>query len=229
MHEKWIMDLHNHSVWSDGENTICELAEHAKQTGLTALGICDHIFAQETKSLNLSDGAEYLENINDIREDFEDDIKVFAGLEIPIAVLNQSLSDDIVDIFNKMDYVLIEDFAYLSNKADWMIVKENLDKIRCKKGMAHTIPTTDALQFMIGNSLFWELNVNPAYDIFEIAQIYENKEAMRLFESLNRNLITVSVGSDSHSLDEYPLGRIECANAIVRDYLHKVIIEAKEE
>ncbi len=77
-------DLHVHSNWSDGHNTIEEMARAAKSKGYEYVCICDH-----SKSLVVAHGVkekDFLKRIQEIREVDKKikGIKVLAGSEVDI-------------------------------------------------------------------------------------------------------------------------------------------------
>jgi len=77
-------DLHMHSNWSDGGNSIQEMAEAAKARGYEYIGICDH-----SKSLAVAHGVkekDFLKRVQEIREADKKikDIKILAGSEVDI-------------------------------------------------------------------------------------------------------------------------------------------------
>lgn len=77
-------DLHVHSDWSDGHNTIEEMAQAAKSRGYKYVCICDH-----SKSLAVAHGVKeenFLKRLDEIREADRKikNIKVLAGSEVDI-------------------------------------------------------------------------------------------------------------------------------------------------
>lgn len=77
-------DLHVHSKWSDGNNTVEEIAEAARSRGYEYIGICDH-----SQSLKVAGGVsekEFLRRIKQIRQIDEriEGIKILAMSEVDI-------------------------------------------------------------------------------------------------------------------------------------------------
>lgn len=77
-------DLHVHSKWSDGNNTVEEIAEAARSRGYEYIGICDH-----SQSLKVAGGVsekEFLRRIEQIRQIDEriEGIKILAMSEVDI-------------------------------------------------------------------------------------------------------------------------------------------------
>lgn len=77
-------NLHTHSVFSDGKNTIEELVLTAIEKNFSAIGISDHSYMTFNHSYCIKEDAmsEYLQTIQDLREKYGDRIDIFAGLEM---------------------------------------------------------------------------------------------------------------------------------------------------
>jgi DNA polymerase (family 10) len=90
-------DVHMHTTASDGQNTICEMAEAAHARGLGYIAITDH-----SKSLVIANGLdetralEHIGNIRDVDREMEGRIRVFAGIEVDI------LGDGALDLDNEV-------------------------------------------------------------------------------------------------------------------------------
>ncbi len=84
-------DIHANSTWSDGNNSIAEMASAARDRGYDYLAICDH-----SKSLGVAGGlseedfSEQSEEIGRVSEEL--DFKILAGVEVNI------LSDGTLDL-----------------------------------------------------------------------------------------------------------------------------------
>ncbi|HWP44150.1 MAG TPA: DNA polymerase/3'-5' exonuclease PolX [Blastocatellia bacterium] len=97
-------DLHMHTTWSDGHNTVREMVEAARQRGYEYIAITDH-----TKACTIANGntpeellAE-IEEIEAVAREF-DDIRVLKGAEVDI------LSDGSLDmpesILDRLDWIV---------------------------------------------------------------------------------------------------------------------------
>ena len=85
MSENLRIDLHTHSIFSDGELLPSELARRADVLGHKALAITDHVDAS-----NIQIASQIAEAVNDIRDNW--DINVIPGVEIthvPIEVIDK--------------------------------------------------------------------------------------------------------------------------------------------
>ncbi len=76
-------DLQSHSNWSDGRNTIDEVAEEAQSKGYEYIALTDHSQGLSVANgLTKEDLAERLEEIENVQEDY--DIKLLNGIEVDI-------------------------------------------------------------------------------------------------------------------------------------------------
>jgi DNA polymerase (family 10) len=82
-------DLHVHTVWSDGSNSIEEMAEAAKQLNYEYIAICDHARGlQIVRSLSERDIIKQLQEIELINRKMED-FTVLSGIELNIDARGQ--------------------------------------------------------------------------------------------------------------------------------------------
>jgi len=98
-------DLHSHTNFSDGVDTLEDMVETAKKIGYEYIGITDHAPSIQSRGLGtvlkiISDTRKKIDEINSS----QNDIKVFFGYEVNILVDNSlSLPDDIL---KNLDYVI---------------------------------------------------------------------------------------------------------------------------
>ncbi|MFP4654628.1 MAG: DNA polymerase/3'-5' exonuclease PolX [Methanohalobium sp.] len=97
-------DLHIHSNWSDGKNTIQEIADEARNLGYEYIAICDHSKSRANASglseCQLLKRMDEIEKINNKYDDFQ----IFTGTECDIKA-NASL-DYNSNVLEKMDIVI---------------------------------------------------------------------------------------------------------------------------
>ena len=75
--------FHNHTAWSDGANSISEMAQKAKQLGLKFISFNDHFGPLKVvNSLDERRLTSYLNAVEKVRK--KSDIKIFSGVEIDI-------------------------------------------------------------------------------------------------------------------------------------------------
>lgn len=97
--------LHNHSEWSDGMNTIAEMAAACKAKGYTYLGMADHSkSAQYANGLSEERVLQQQVEINKLNEKYAGSFKIFTGIESDILYDGQlDYSDEVLKTF---DYVV---------------------------------------------------------------------------------------------------------------------------
>lgn len=110
-------DIHTHTDWSDGGNTIAEMVEAATARGYAYLGITDHaagpgIFGNT--GLSDADIREQAEAVTEVREDAT--IEVFHGIEANIDADGEVTTDD--DVLAELDLVVASPHAALDDDDD---------------------------------------------------------------------------------------------------------------
>ena len=97
-------DFHMHTQWSDGQNTVREMAEAARQKGFDYIAITDH-----TKSSSIANGntpeqlLEEVEEIESVAREF-DDIKLLKGAEVDI--LSDGSLDMPFEVLDRLDWIV---------------------------------------------------------------------------------------------------------------------------
>ncbi len=203
-------DLHNHTVFSyDGTNTPEEIIENAIAHRVDVIGITDHQFSIG------GDLREYKARLDACREKYGDKIKVLRGLEIGTRPAPDDLNPRDTD---DLDYVLFEslDDTRAMDLADFL---EWRRRFRCPCGLAHCDIFrlgerygVDMLKIMRRSGLFWELNISGNYDYYYDFLTNDKKR-----EAVARSGVKVSVGSDTHWIEEYRFRPIRRANALMRE------------
>ncbi len=97
-------DFHMHTQWSDGQNTVREMAEAARQKGFHYIAITDH-----TKSSSIANGntpeqlLEEIEEIETVAREF-DDIRLLKGAEVDI--LSDGSLDMPFEVLDRLDWIV---------------------------------------------------------------------------------------------------------------------------
>lgn len=223
------MDLHNHTLWSDGIHSPEKIIENAIEHKLTAIGISDHFQTDKCNSVLIENLEDYIENLESLKLKYKDNIEIYSGIEI---CMNRDLCDLNnlpYDLFNKLDYVLLEYIDYFKSSVKLNELENYTKHLKCNIGLAHTdllrLYKNYGLNFLISklkeNNLFWELNVNEGYEYFdEIVKSIDTWRTKRLFKYLKKNDIKISVGSDTHCLDYYDIRKLQIGNMLSK---HKSI------
>lgn len=222
-----LIDMHNHTIWSDGANTTLELIEDALSKNIKIIGITDHFNTSKCPSLKLGQLNFYITEIEALKHQYVNSIEVLKGIEINPIPHPSSLENLPFDEFNKLDYVLIEYLDFLSDRIKLLDLERYIKKIKCRVGLAHTDllklgrkhnnegGLDYVLNFLQRNNMFWEINSNLAYESFDDIIYHNDKiEISILFEKIKEHNIAVTVGSDKHSKDDLELGRFIEANKI---------------
>jgi DNA polymerase (family 10) len=99
-------NLHNHSTWSDGMNSIREMAMHAQAIGFSYFGICDHsqsaFYANGLKPERILQQFSEVDTLN--QEFILKDFRIFKGIESDIT--NDGSLDYDDDILKQFDFIV---------------------------------------------------------------------------------------------------------------------------
>lgn len=97
-------DLHVHSTWSDGNNTIEEMAVAAKKKGYRYIAICDHSPAVGiTRGLTAERLQKQIEEIEKLNRKLKG-FKILSGIEVDIRSNNELDLED--EVLEKLDLVV---------------------------------------------------------------------------------------------------------------------------
>lgn len=130
-----MQDLHNHTIWSDGDNTVAEIYDNAVKHGVDQIGISDHYH-----EINDYDG--YLEELKKY--------PVKRSVEIMAAHVIQKRVD--IEWCNKnLDYVILEDFFYP------MHIPAVVGNFIVPVIIAH--PRPQVISYMTGIDIMYEINL----------------------------------------------------------------------
>jgi histidinol phosphatase-like PHP family hydrolase len=222
-----LMDLHNHSIWSEGVNTTLELVEDAISKDIKIIGFTDHFNTSKCPSLKPEQLNSYIEEIESLKHKYNNSIEILKGAEINPLPYPKSFDSLPYDQLEKLDFVLIEYLDFLSDTIKLKNLEKYLMKIKCQIGLAHTDlfrlgqkhKSEGGLEYIINflntNNIFWEINSNFAYESFDDIIYYNNKnEVSALLARLRESNIRVTVGSDKHSKDDFEIGRFVMANRV---------------
>jgi histidinol phosphatase-like PHP family hydrolase len=214
----YTVDLHNHTVFSyDGTNTPEEIIENAIAHGIDVIGITDHQFSIEEKL------PEYFEYIQHCKIKYRDKIKVLCGLEIGTRPKPTNLSAAAAAQFDYVLFESLDDFRAM----DFFEFLEWRRLFSCKVGLAHTDIFAlaeryglDLLDVMKKNDIFWELNVSGNYNYYYDFLTNEKKQLL-----IKESKIQVSIGSDTHWIEEYRFRQLRRANELMQKLGNQLPIE----
>jgi len=192
-------DFHVHTLWSEGNNSIREMAEEAKSRGLSYLVFTDHtqdlVIANGMDEMKIKDQIEEIRSVNDELEGIE----LFCGAELNIRNNgNVDLDDETLEML---------DFAIASIHSGF---KQSAEKITDRIIKAMEQPKVKVIAHPTGRQVNrrdpYEINldriVNQAID-HNVALEINGSERQDLSDviihSLRTSDVKFSLGSDAHS------------------------------
>lgn len=238
------INLHIHSSYSDGRNSISEIVKKAISYNLNYVAITDH-FTNSWKAkliahLNSKDKIEnYLEDITKHQQYLNQNnftLRLFKGIEIDIS----SSENYILNLINPYNFDIIL-FEYLENPEGIAFIKNIIKSWRIKYkayrdfpilGLAHFDPSffiygtlAVLINFLKENNIYVEFNSS-------YSQYYSVKYK-DFFIKLAKKELVVGIGCDSHDLKslndiEEPLkviqefGLLDNLNALINILKSKV-------
>jgi histidinol phosphatase-like PHP family hydrolase len=221
------INLHVHSNFSDGKNTIKQIVRKALEVNLEYVAITDHVTnswkAWVSKLKNQDKINEYLEQISNCQEFLKRNnskLTLFKGIEIDLGSSELFIKKVVQPV--KYDVILfeylesIEGLAFLQNLINfWRMKSPTIDKLPIL-GLAHFDPAhfiygylDPLIQFLEKNMIYFEFNSRyPEY--------YSTRNE-KFFKRLKYSNIPVAIGGDSHTISnlsntEEPLEMIQYYN-----------------
>ena len=220
-----IIDMHNHTTWSDGAHGVDKIVKNAIKNGVAIVGISDHFNTTMCQSVSDSNFKQYLESLEEIKHKYKNKIEVLAGIEISMSKKWCQVDKLPYDTINMLDYVLFEHVDLFSDSVTLKEINKYTSKVTCKKGLTHTslfslgemYGMDNVIKTLKDNDLFWELNVNPNSEDFNyIIRNKNNDLVTELFNKLKEGGIKITVGSDTHSVYSYDIDRLILGNELAQ-------------
>lgn len=195
-----LINLHTHTLYSDGDYTPEQIVEAASRGNLTHIAITDHFETSKVNSLRASEFNEYLDRLRDLGRRYSN-VQVLAGVEIDTNPNRCDLDNLPVDMLNKLDLVL---FEYVQAEGGTTIegLEPLLSRLKIPCGLAHNdlernfrgMSSQALAEHLERHDLFVEINTAWPYrrdglPFYELA-----KERFAAF----RGRVRVSVGTDVH-------------------------------
>lgn len=217
-----LMDFHIHSNFSDGLFSIGEIVRFAKEKNFKIIGISDHFETMKTKSIKRENLFDYLETINNFKNEFN----IKPALEIDFSS-RTDIENIPFDLLNRFDYLL---FEYVQDPLwngypFWKLI-EIIEKIKIPVGLAHNhimknfgdVNMDEFLNVLESHRIFIEINTN---DIYSILGEYFFILSEEFFNLIREREIPVSIGSDMHSSLDDMLSLKKGLDFIERNRLEK--------
>ncbi len=117
---EYLQNLHTHSTYCDGKNTLEEIVKTAIDKGFFSIGFSGHGYHKESDYCMTKEGTEkYKKEILELKNKYADKIKIYLGLEFDLfsdkdfSMLDYSIGsvhylkigDELVDMDNSIDVV----------------------------------------------------------------------------------------------------------------------------
>jgi len=219
-----MMDLHNHTTYSDGRFSPRDIIEAAIKAGLSAVGIADHYRTTRTRSLAPPSLEEYQEHVRRLATHYKDKIKVLVGVEVDASPdRTEDLGYLPLAQFNKLDFVMFEHVQ--DEQAGGMGLWELFDmrkELEPPVGLAHNdiarnfaeIDTAVLIPVLETNHLFLELCSSARHSKLQ-RPLY--RHSAEFFGKLKGTAVELAFGTDTHdNLDD--VGNIDDAYAFVQEH-----------
>ena len=198
------MNLHNHTIYSDGSFTGEEIVQAAVEAGLKAVAITDHFETKKVDSVSIVKLPDYISHVEALKEKFRDKIKVVCGLEVDTSAVRTNLDSLADNRLRGVDFLL---FEYVQDTLWgglplWEAVKFRR-KISCPVGLAHTdvgkvfahVPTDELIGMLDSAEIFVELCAGSRNTKFSRPYYHY---APDFFSKISKENVRLSIGTDTH-------------------------------
>ena len=229
-----MMNLHNHTTYSDGRFSPREIVEAAVRAGLAAVGISDHYRTRRVRSLQPSAIDEYVEHVRRLAIHYKDKIRVLVGVEIDAS---PERTEDLAYLpatqLNKMDFILFENVQ--DEPAGGLSLWELFDmrkELEPPVGLAHNdiarnfaeIDHSVLIPVLETSHIFLELCPSHRHSKLQ-RPLY--RHSAEFFARLKDTKVGLAFGTDTHdSLDD--VGNIDDPYAFVQEHgLEKNLIDKR--
>lgn len=203
-------NIHTHSVYCDGKNTLSELAEAAYSSGFTSLGFSSHAYTDFDTSfcMKRADAEKYFEEADNLKKEYSGRLEIYKGLEYDIF----SCED-----ISQCDYI-IGAVHYIRCGNDYLCVDESLETTKkiINEFFGGNAEKYAAVYFETMSSL----TQNIKFDIvahFDLVTKFNEKE--RLIDTSSYAYKTAATDALTQILKTHEIFEIN-TGAIARGYRH---------
>ncbi len=208
-------DLHVHTKWSDGFNTIQEMVIGAKRLGLEYIAVCDHSETlRVAHGLSGEDLLRQLEKVRNINSEIEE-FTVLQGVEVNIKTDGSLDVED--QILNEMDIVIASIHSGFKQSKEQVtdrlltaIHNEYVNVIGHPTGRLinrrepYQVDLPKIFDAAAEQGVFMEINAFP--NRLDLSDIHS--------QNAKDSNVKLTIGSDAHKIDQ--LGFIELGVAVAR-------------
>ena len=231
-----VINLHNHSTWSDGKYPPDQLVEIGLQSGLTHIGLSDHFFTKKmflhrtfVDSDQLDD---YITDLHRTAEQFAGQINVLAGIEVDWSARARPKLAALWDQIDRLDYILfeyVEDLEWHGDSLESLLTIR--PRISIPVGLAHNhlsknfgphYTVAELIHALEEYDIFVELSTNPFTTYYTSTDPYN----IRLWQAFANSNVRFSIGSDTHGFAT-DIARVKSAHEFLekRGLLRQLITE----
>ena len=219
-----MINLHNHTNYSDGRHSPRDIVEEAIRAGLSAVGISDHYRTTRVRSIQGGNLEEYIEHVRRLALHYKDRIRVLTGVEIDASPeRTEDLAYLPVAQLNKLDFILFENIQ--DEEAGGMGLWELFDmrkELLPPVGLAHNDIARNFAEIDHGvlipvletNKLFLELCTSSRHSKLQ-RPLY--RHSAEFFAKLKGTKVQLAFGTDTHENLE-DVGKIDDAYAFVQEH-----------
>ena len=200
------MNLHNHTIFSDGKFSPEEIIKFAIKGEINYIGICDHYLSSKIHRSSLDEEKlkEYIKSIKRLSIIYSNDIKIFCGIEIDFSILRTNFVSLPYEQISNLDFVL---FEYVSDKDAIGLDLPELVKIRDNfqtlVGLAHNDieknfgkdKFDELIDILEKNAIFLELCPSLRYSRGITPYYYFAED---FFRKVKGRDVLLSIGTDTH-------------------------------
>jgi len=236
-----MINLHNHTTWSDGRFSPEEIVQAALAAGLTHVGISDHFRSAKLGAsacyVVIEELERYVTELRALSAAYADRIRVLVGIEIdfsertPLAQLWRKGFQETP--LNTLDYILFEYVAdrdwqgyplsALLSYRRWLHVPVGLAHNFLARNFVPMLSATQLAQMLSEHRIFVELNTAEEYT----AAVSPTEEPLlyyrypdpyneAFFAACHEHEVLFSVGSDTHRYLEH-VALVEDAHDFLRE------------
>lgn len=202
-----MINLHNHSTWSDGRHAPAQLAQAAAVSGLSHVGISDHFYTDKLfpscDCVDVDRLEGYVADLRRVAARHAGRVSVLAGIEVDWSSRSSRQFPALLGKIDLLDYVL---FEYVQDEGWHGDSLEALLRVRSAihvpVGLAHNDLSRNMrgytperlVSLLQEHEVFVELSDNPLTAYYRGTDPHN----VRLWHLLAESEVHLSVGSDTH-------------------------------